>query len=266
MSPQQTFRINNQIRVPQVRVIMPDGTNKGILDTRDALELARNMRMDLIEVAPNADPPVCRIIDYGRFIYERDKKERAAKKSQKTIEVKGVQLRPKTTEHHLAFKIRAARRFLEAGNKVKLNLRFRGREVAHQHVALKLIDRFVQELSDIGVVEVAPNLEGKALVAVIAPTSATLAAAHLKSTQQRIEAERAADRAAGYNEEEEEIEEVEDVEDVESEEEALSEHAPELVVAAPAKALTKEQEAELRRRQNREKLAQKRANEQFGLP
>lgn len=266
MSPQQTFRINNQIRVPQVRVIMPDGTNKGILDTRDALELARNMRMDLIEVAPNADPPVCRIIDYGRFIYERDKKERAAKKSQKTIEVKGVQLRPKTTEHHLAFKIRAARRFLEAGNKVKLNLRFRGREVAHQHVALKLIDRFVQELSDIGVVEVAPNLEGKALVAVIAPTPATLAAAHLKSTQQRIEAERAADRAAGYNEEEEEIEEVEDVEDVESEEEALTEHAPELVAAASAKALTKEQEAELRRRQNREKLAQKRANEQFGLP
>ncbi|MFC1463344.1 MAG: translation initiation factor IF-3 [Candidatus Brachytrichaceae bacterium NZ_4S206] len=266
MSPQQTFRINNQIRVPQVRVIMPDGTNKGILDTRDALELARNMRMDLIEVAPNADPPVCRIIDYGRFIYERDKKERAAKKSQKTIEVKGVQLRPKTTEHHLAFKIRAARRFLEAGNKVKLNLRFRGREVAHQHVALKLIDRFVQELSDIGVVEVAPNLEGKALVAVIAPTPATLAAAHLKSTQQRIEAERAADRAAGYNEEEEEIEEVEDVEDVESEEEALTEHAPELVSAASAKALTKEQEAELRRRQNREKLAQKRANEQFGLP
>ncbi len=239
---------------------MPDGTNKGVVDTRDALELARNMRMDLIEVAPNAEPPVCRIIDYGRFIYERDKKERAAKKAQKTIDVKGVQLRPKTTEHHLAFKIRAARRFLEAGNKVKLNLRFRGREVAHQHVALKLIERFVQELSDIGVVEVAPNLEGKALVAVIAPTPATLAAAHLKSTQQRIEAERAADRAAGYNEEEEEVE------DIELEESESDEGEAVLVEAAPAKVLTKEQEAELRRRQNREKLAQKRANEQFGLP
>lgn len=241
---------------------MPDGTNKGILDTREALELARNMRMDLIEVAPNADPPVCRIMDYGRFAYEREKKERAARKSQKTIEVKGVQLRPKTTEHHLAFKIRAARRFLEAGNKVKLNLRFRGREVANQHVALKLIDRFLQELSDIGVVEVAPNLEGKALVAVVAPTPATLAAAHLKSTQQRIEAERAADRAAGYNEEEEEIEE----ENEETEDAAAEEGAPVLAVAASAKALTKEQEAELRRRHNREKLAQKRANEQFGLP
>jgi translation initiation factor IF-3 len=242
---------------------MPDGTNKGIVDTRDALELARNMRMDLIEVAPNADPPVCRIMDYGRFIYERDKKERAAKKSQKTIEVKGVQLRPKTTDHHLAFKIRAARRFLEAGNKVKLNLRFRGREVAHQHVALKLIDRFVQELSDIGLVEVMPSMEGKAMIAVIAPTPATLAAAHSKATQQRIEAERAADRAAGYNEEEE-IEEAEDAE-LEEDEEA-GDREVELVGVEQTKPLTKEQEAEMRRRQNREKLAQKRANEQFGLP
>lgn len=246
---------------------MPDGTNKGILDIRDALELARNMRMDLIEVAPNADPPVCRIIDYGRFIYERDKKERAARKSQKTIEVKGVQLRPKTTEHHLAFKIRAARRFLQAGNKVKLNMRFRGREVANQHVALRLIDRFLQELADIGVVEVAPSMEGKALVAVVAPTPATLAAAHLKSTQQRIAAEREADRAAGYNEEEEEIEEIEEAdEDGEGEGEVLNGQVTELTETASAKALTKEQEAELRRRQNREKLAQKRANEQFGLP
>jgi translation initiation factor IF-3 len=250
--------------VPQVRLIMPDGTNKGIVDTRDALELARNMHMDLIEVAPNADPPVCRVMDYGRFIYEREKKERAARKSQKTIEVKGVQLRPKTTDHHLAFKIRAARRFLEAGNKVKLNLRFRGREVAHQHVALKLIDRFVQELMDIGVVEVMPSMEGKAMIAVIAPTPATLAAAHSKATQQRIEAERAADRAAGYNEEEEEIEETDDVE-LEDDEGADGDEA-ELAGVASSKPPTKEQEAEARRRQNREKLAQKRANEQFGLP
>lgn len=248
---------------------MPDGTNKGVVDTRDALEMARNLRMDLIEVAPNADPPVCRIIDYGRFIYEREKKERAAKKSQKVIEVKGVQLRPKTTEHHLAFKIRAARRFLEAGNKVKLNLRFRGREVANQHVARNLIDRFIQAISDIGVVEIMPNMEGKAMVAVIAPTPATLAAAHLKATRQRIEAEREADRAAGYDEEAEEIaDEVEDDEDDEldllnEEAEASAEVlVPELVSRARAK----EREAEERRQRNREKLAQKRANEQFGLP
>ncbi len=253
--------MNYQIRVPQVRVIMPDGTNKGILDTRDAIELARSMHMDLIEVAPNAEPPVCRILDYGRFTYEKEKKERAARKSQKLIEVKNVQLRPKTTEHDLAFKIRAARRFLESGNKVKINMRFRGREAIHQHVALKLMDRFIQALLDIGFVEAAPNMEGKLMVAVVAPTQATLAAAHLKSTQQRIAAEREADRAAGYNEEEESVV-VEEDEGDETEEESAE--AP--AIADENKPMTKEQEATLRRLQNRQKLAQKRANEQFGLP
>jgi len=253
--------VNYQIRVPQVRVIMPDGTNKGILDTRDAIELARSMHMDLIEVAPNAEPPVCRILDYGRFTYEKEKKERAARKSQKLIEVKNVQLRPKTTEHDLAFKIRAARRFLESGNKVKINMRFRGREVMHQHVALKLMDRFIQALLDIGFVEAAPNMEGKLMVAVVAPTQATLAAAHLKSTQQRIAAEREADRAAGYNEEEESVV-VEEDEGDEAEEESAEASA----IADENKPMTKEQEATLRRLQNRQKLAQKRANEQFGLP
>ena len=253
--------MNYQIRVPQVRVIMPDGTNKGILDTRDAIELARSMHMDLIEVAPNAEPPVCRILDYGRFTYEKEKKERAARKSQKLIEVKNVQLRPKTTEHDLAFKIRAARRFLESGNKVKINMRFRGREVMHQHVALKLMDRFIQALLDIGFVEAAPNMEGKLMVAVVAPTQATLAAAHLKSTQQRIAAEREADRAAGYNEEEESVVVEEDEGD-----EAGEEPAEASAIADENKPMTKEQEATLRRLQNRQKLAQKRANEQFGLP
>ncbi len=253
--------MNYQIRVPQVRVIMPDGTNKGILDTRDAIELARSMHMDLIEVAPNAEPPVCRILDYGRFTYEKEKKERAARKSQKLIEVKNVQLRPKTTEHDLAFKIRAARRFLESGNKVKINMRFRGREVMHQHVALKLMDRFIQALLDIGFVEAAPNMEGKLMVAVVAPTQATLAAAHLKSTQQRIAAEREADRAAGYNEEEESVVVEEDEGD-----EAGEESAEASAIADENKPMTKEQEATLRRLQNRQKLAQKRANEQFGLP
>jgi translation initiation factor IF-3 len=252
--------VNHQIRAPQVRVIMPDGTNKGIFDTRDAIELARSMHMDLIEVAPNADPPVCRILDYGRFTYEREKKERAARKSQKLIEVKGVQLRPKTTDHDLAFKIRAARRFLESGNKVKINMRFRGREAVHQHVALKLMDRFIQALLDIGFVEVAPTMEGKMMIAVVAPTQATLAAAHLKSTKQRIAAEREADRAAGYNEEDESVA----VEEEDEGEEEESAGIP--TVADESKPITKEQEAALRRLQNRQKLAEKRANEQFGLP
>jgi translation initiation factor IF-3 len=213
--PQQpAFRINNQIRVPQVRLIAADGANKGIVDTRDALDMARSAHLDLIEVAPNADPPVCRIIDYGRFLYEKEKKERAAKKSQKVIDIKGVQLRPKTTDHHLAFKIRAARRFLEQGNKVKVTLRFRGRESAHLHVARMMLDKVVQGVSDIAVVEVNPNVEGRAMLLILAPTQATLANAHLKSTQQRIEAEREADKAAGYDEEAEEAEvELEDDDD-----------------------------------------------------
>ncbi len=248
------FRINNQIRVPQVRLIMADGANRGVVDTRDALQMAREAHKDLIEVAPNADPPVCRIMDYGRFLYEKEKKDRAAKKAQKVIDIKGVQLRPKTTDHHLAFKIRAARRFLEQGNKVKVSLRFRGREAAHLHVARKMLDKVVQGVSDLAIVEVNPNVEGRAMLLILAPTQATLAAAHLKSTQQRIEAEREADKAAGYDETEEEIDEI-DEEDHEVEEEAQ-----------PAKPLTKEEEAAARKAANREKLSQKRANEQFGLP
>ncbi len=248
------FRINNQIRVPQVRLIMADGANRGVVDTRDALQMAREAHKDLIEVAPNADPPVCRIMDYGRFLYEKEKKDRAAKKAQKVIDIKGVQLRPKTTDHHLAFKIRAARRFLEQGNKVKVSLRFRGREAAHLHVARKMLDKVVQGVSDLAIVEVNPNVEGRAMLLILAPTQATLAAAHLKSTQQRIEAEREADKAAGYDEAEEEIDEI-DEEDDEVEEEAQ-----------PAKPLTKEEEAAARKAANREKLSQKRANEQFGLP
>lgn len=248
------FRINNQIRVPQVRLIMADGANRGVVDTRDALQMARDAHKDLIEVAPNADPPVCRIMDYGRFLYEKEKKDRAAKKAQKVIDIKGVQLRPKTTDHHLAFKIRAARRFLEQGNKVKVSLRFRGREAAHLHVARKMLDKVVQGVSDLAIVEVNPNVEGRAMLLILAPTQATLAAAHLKSTQQRIEAEREADKAAGYDEAEEEIDEI-DEEDDEVEEEAQ-----------PAKPLTKEEEAAARKAANREKLSQKRANEQFGLP
>lgn len=219
--------------------------------------MARSAHLDLIEVAPNADPPVCRIMDYGRFLYEKEKKDRAAKKAQKTFDIKGVQLRPKTTDHHLAFKIRAARRFLEQGNKVKVSLRFRGREAAHLHVARMMLNKVVDGVSDLAMVEVNPNVEGRAMLLILAPTQATLAAAHLKSTQQRVEAEREADIAAGYNEEEEEIEidaEDDDELEIESKDEQSS------------KPPSKQQTVEERRAANREKLAQKRANEQMGLP
>lgn len=242
--------------MPQVRLIAADGANKGIVDTRDALDMARSAHLDLVEVAPNADPPVCRIIDYGRFLYEKEKKDRAAKKSQKIIDVKGVQLRPKTTDHHLAFKIRAARRFLMQGNKVKVTLRFRGRESAHLHVARMMLNKVVDGVADLAVVEVNPNVEGRAMLLILAPTAATLANAHLRSTQQAVEAERAADKAAGYDEE---VEEAEPDEDDDGEDEVESKDEQ------PAK-LTPEQEAAARKQQNREKRAQKLANEQLGLP
>ncbi len=265
-SQQPQFRINNQIRVPEVRVIMADGTNRGVMSTRDALELARSLHLDLIEVAPTADPPVCRIMDYGRFQYEREKKERAARKSQKLIEVKGVQLRPKTTDHDLSFKIRAARRFLMEGNKVKLTLRMRGREAANLHVAYQMLDKFIASVSDLAVVEVKPNLEGRAMIAVLAPTPATLAASRLKSTRQQVEAERAADKAAGYDEEQEERENADDDEDVEqpaAQPAATVEQPP---AAEQTKTSTKEEIAAARKEAKRKKVAQKRAEEQFGLP
>jgi len=242
--------------VPQVRLIAADGANKGIVDTRDALDMARSAHLDLVEVAPNADPPVCRIIDYGRFLYEKEKKDRAAKKSQRIIDVKGVQLRPKTTDHHLAFKIRAARRFLMQGNKVKVTLRFRGRESAHLHVARMMLNKVVDGVADLAVVEVNPNVEGRAMLLILAPTAATLANAHLRSTQQAVEAERAADKAAGYDEE---VEEAEPNDDDDGEDEV------EMKEEQPAK-LTPEQEAAVRKQHNREKRAQKLANEQLGLP
>ncbi|MCL5996002.1 MAG: translation initiation factor IF-3 [Chloroflexi bacterium] len=246
------FRINEQIRVPHVRLIAADGANKGIVETRDALHQARVQHLDLIEVAPNADPPVCRIFDYGKFIYEREKKEREAKKSQKVIEIKGVRLRPKTTEHHLSFKIRSARRFLQQGNKVKVSIRFKGREDQIPHVARRMMDKVLQETADIAVVEMSPSMEGKTMLMVLAPTVATIAASTLKSTQVRIEAEIEADKAQGFVEDEDEDDEEEDV----AEEEILQ--------AADSNGVVKDKVA--RKAINREKRAKERSMEQFNLP
>lgn len=245
------FRINEQIRVPNVRLIAADGSNKGVVETRDALYQARVQHLDLIEVAPNADPPVCRIFDYGKFIYEREKKEREAKKSQKVIEVKGVRLRPKTTDHHLSFKIRAGRRFLQQGNKLKVTIRFRGREDQIPHVARRMMDKVMQECADIASVEVAPSMEGKTMLMVLAPTAATLAASTLKATQARIMEERAADAAQGFIEDE-----PEDDED-EADEDAVASEVAEPVNPKDRSARTAV---------NRKKRAQERSMEQFNLP
>lgn len=125
--------------------------------------------MDLVEVAPNADPPVCRVMDYGKFLYEKTKKEREARKAQTKVEVKEIRLRPKTNEHHRNFKVRDARRWLEAGKKVKVRIRFRGREITYPEIALKDLRDIAEDLSDVGVVEQAPSMEGRSMLMVIAP-------------------------------------------------------------------------------------------------
>jgi translation initiation factor IF-3 len=131
--------------------------------------MAQEADLDLVEVAPNADPPVCRVMDYGKFLYERTKKEREARKAQVKVEIKEIRLRPKTTEHHRGFKVRDARRWLENGMKVKVRIRFRGREITYPEIALEDLKNIAEDLSDVGVVEQNPSLEGNSMLMVLAP-------------------------------------------------------------------------------------------------
>jgi translation initiation factor IF-3 len=165
---QQGPRVDQQIRVPEVRVIDDDGTQIGVLSIDEALGLARSKDLNLVEVAPNAVPPVCKILDYGKFKYEEEKKERAAKKHQHTSELKELRLRPRTDDHDLQVRARAARRFLEDGHKVRLVVRFRGRESSHPEVARAQINAIAEQLMDIAVVERAPEMEGRGMYAILA--------------------------------------------------------------------------------------------------
>jgi len=153
-------------------LIGANGENVGVVSIEDAQRMAREAELDLVEVAPNADPPVCRIMDFGKFIYERAKKEREARKAQTKIEVKEIRLRPKTNEHHREFKVRDARRWLQEGNKVKVRIRFRGREISYPEIALNDLKEVAEALSDVGVVEQAPALEGRTMLMVLAPGKA----------------------------------------------------------------------------------------------
>lgn len=163
------FRVNETIRVKEVRLIGPDGENVGVVPTKKALEMAHEAELDLVEVAPAANPPVCRIMDYGKFLYERTKKEREARKAQTKIEIKEIRLRPKTNEHHRGFKTRDARRWLESGMKVKVTIRFRGREITYPEIALEDLREIAEELQDVAVVEQKPNLEGRNMSMMLAP-------------------------------------------------------------------------------------------------
>jgi translation initiation factor IF-3 len=163
------LRVNDEIYAAQVRLIDESGTMLGVMTSREALGIAQGRGLDLIEIAPTATPPTCKIMDYGKWKYENKKKEKVAKKKQTVITVKEIQVRPRTDEHDLAVKMRHARRFLLDGDKVKVNLRFLGREMAHQDQGHKVLRKMQQSLLDIALVETPPKMEGKQMFLLLAP-------------------------------------------------------------------------------------------------
>jgi len=162
--------VNNQIRCDEVRVIDEKGEQLGVLATKDALQRADEAELDLVEVSASAKPPVCRIMDYGKYRYEQSKKEAEAKKKQTTVEVKEIKLRPKTEKHDLDFKIRNIRKFLTQKNKVKVTLRFRGREIVYaDSIGVKVLNQIGEAIEDIGTVQMAPKMEGRQMVMFVVP-------------------------------------------------------------------------------------------------
>ena len=163
-------RANRDIRgVRDVQLIDQEGQNRGVLSFFDALQVAEEAGLDLVEIAPNSDPPVCKLLDYGRFRFNEQKKQAEARKKQKTVEVKEVKLRPGIDDHDYDVKMRAMKGFFEEGNKVKITLRFRGREMAHTDLGMRVLDRVRSETSDLAKVEMEPNFEGRQVTMVLAP-------------------------------------------------------------------------------------------------
>src|SRR3712207_6135060 len=162
--------MNDRIRAPQVRLVGPDGSQIGIVSTQDALRRAQDLDLDLVEVAPQANPPVCRIMDYGKYKYERDIRQKEARKKQSRIDVKEIKFRPKIDPHDYATKKGHVERFLRAGQRVKVTIMFRGREMAHTELGRKILDRLVVDLADMAVVDSAPKQDGRNMIMVIAPT------------------------------------------------------------------------------------------------
>ncbi|MBS3785853.1 MAG: translation initiation factor IF-3 [Gammaproteobacteria bacterium] len=162
-------RINEDISVPQVRLIDENGEQVGIVATDDAIERAVTAQLDLVELDPNADPPVCRIMDFGKWKFEQSKKQQAAKKKQKQIQVKEVKFRPGTDSGDYEVKLRSLKRFLEEGDKIKVTMRFRGREMAHQELGLELLERIEKDLEDHAAVDQRPKVEGRMMVMMMSP-------------------------------------------------------------------------------------------------
>ncbi len=162
-------RTNDAIRAREVRLIDENGENAGVVDTNIALERAINANLDLVEISPDAEPPVCKIMDYGKFKFEQQKKAAEARKKQKTVEIKEIKMRPAIDDHDYNVKVRAIKRFFEGGDKVKVTLRFRGREMAHQELGRQVLERVKAEVEKIAKVESEPRLEGRQMVMVLAP-------------------------------------------------------------------------------------------------
>lgn len=161
-------RVNREITARQIRLVDAQGEMRGVMTPREALVLAEEAGLDLVEISPNAEPPVCKILDYGKYKYEMQKKAAEARKKQKIVELKEIKLRPGIDDHDFAIKMRNAKSFLEEGDKVKVTMRFRGREMAHQDIAMAIIDRVKQELDSLGKIEQHPKFEGKQMIMVIA--------------------------------------------------------------------------------------------------
>ena len=159
--------INERIRASEVQVISSDGQNLGTLPTKKAIEIAAQEGLDLIEISPNAKPPVCKIIDVGKYKYELQKKANKSKKKQKVINLKEIKLRPVTEDHDYNFKIKNAKRFLEKGDKVKFTVRFKGREMEHKELGYKLMDRIINDTASLGKIEVSPKFEGKQIIMIV---------------------------------------------------------------------------------------------------
>ncbi|MDT0594158.1 translation initiation factor IF-3 [Glaciecola petra] len=164
-------RINEEITVNEVRLVKADGEQAGVVSITEAMDLAIEASLDLVEVSPNAAPPVCKIMDYGKFLFEKSKAQKEQKKKQKQIQVKEIKFRPGTDEGDYQVKLRNLRRFLEGGDKAKVTIRFRGREMAHQEIGIELLNRVKSDLQDIATVEAFPNrVEGRQMIMVLAPT------------------------------------------------------------------------------------------------
>jgi translation initiation factor IF-3 len=165
----KTNRVNKAIRAREVRLIGEQGERLGVLPLEEALKIAQGSNLDLVEVAPQAEPPVCRLLDWGKYSYERSRKAREARKTQKPVEIKEIRLRPKTGEHDINFKVNRMRGFLEEGYKVKVRVLFRGREITHPDIAHQMLSNIVTGLKDIAVVEYYPRMEGRSMFMVLSP-------------------------------------------------------------------------------------------------